>query len=55
MGRVIWLIVAAILAFLLIGSLLRLAGRLVNVIVLVVLLLIAIYFVTRRGERDDGP
>jgi hypothetical protein len=51
MSRTIWLVIAVILAFLVLGSLLRLAGRLVNLAVLVVLLLVAIYFVTRRGEE----
>lgn len=51
MPRAVWLIIAAILALLLLGSLIRLAGRLLNVAVLVVLLLIALYFATRdRGE-----
>jgi hypothetical protein len=52
MSRTIWLIIAAVLAFLVFGSLLRLAGRLVNLVVLVILLLVAIYFVTRnRGQE----
>ena len=52
MPRVVWIIITAVLAFMLLGSVLRLAGRLVNIAVLIVLLLVVVYFATRsRGEE----
>ncbi len=48
MGRVIWLVVAAILALWLLGAIFSLAGRLINVLLLLALVLIALHFATRR-------
>jgi hypothetical protein len=51
MGRIIWFIIALILGIWLLGALFSLAGRLINVLLLLALVLVALYFATRTRTR----
>ena len=52
MGRLLWAVVALILGVLLIFALLRLAGRLIEVLILMALLLVACTSPRAAGEND---